>query len=83
MDARGRTARLKAEPSVPIGTVPELVEVARRLAAEAVSLYRGLAERMADLGNERARAAFGIEPPGLGHARAQGAHQFFVVEISR
>lgn len=50
--------RLKAEPAEVVRTVPELLGVARRLAADAVDLYAGLAARMDDLGNERGRAAF-------------------------
>src|SRR6056297_512815 len=34
-------------------------------------------------GLDRALASFGVEPPGFGHAGAEGAHDLFVVEIGR
>ena len=68
---RPLTGELKLDPSINVRTLPELFELARILAAQAVELYRALGERMAAFGNEGARAAFAaIEGEQRRHAAA-------------
>lgn len=66
-----RTTGLKLEPTMVVGSLPELFGLARRLAADAVELYRTLSARMGDIGNESARIAFAaIEMEKRRHAEA-------------
>ena len=64
-------SRLRVEPGQIVETVPELSALARDLALQAVELYRALAERMAEFGNESARDAFAaLEAEQRRHADA-------------
>lgn len=51
-------SRLAREPSGPVETMSQLGAIARERSLQAIALYRSLAESMAELGNETARAAF-------------------------
>jgi rubrerythrin len=65
-----RANRLQFDPSMVVRSVPELFGLAQTLSAQAIERYQELGARMADLGNEHARAAFSaIEAEQRRHAQ--------------